>query len=93
MTRVLNKYAEDSGTLKREKVALSGDDMREGLTAVLSVKVPDPKFSSQTKDKLISSEVTPIVQNLVGDALSRWLEEHPAEAKVIVQGGGSGHGT
>ncbi|HEX2529207.1 MAG TPA: DNA topoisomerase (ATP-hydrolyzing) subunit B [Geminicoccus sp.] len=84
LTRVLNKYAEDSGTLKREKVALSGDDMREGLTAVLSVKVPDPKFSSQTKDKLISSEVTPIVQNLVGDALSRWLEEHPAEAKIIM---------
>ena len=84
LTRVLNKYAEDSGTIKREKVALSGDDMREGLTAVLSVKVPDPKFSSQTKDKLISSEVTPIVQNLVGDALSRWLEEHPAEAKIIM---------
>ncbi|HWL69948.1 MAG TPA: DNA topoisomerase (ATP-hydrolyzing) subunit B [Geminicoccus sp.] len=84
LTRVLNKYAEDSGTLKREKVNLSGDDMREGLTAVLSVKVPDPKFSSQTKDKLISSEVTPIVQNLVGDALSRWLEEHPAEAKQIM---------
>ncbi|WP_027136048.1 DNA topoisomerase (ATP-hydrolyzing) subunit B [Geminicoccus roseus] len=84
LTRVLNKYAEDSGTLKREKVALSGDDMREGMTAVLSVKVPDPKFSSQTKDKLISSEVTPIVQNLVGDALSRWLEEHPAEAKIIM---------
>ena len=84
LTRVLNKYAEDSGILKRDRVQLAGEDMREGLTCVLSVKIPDPKFSSQTKDKLVSSEVTPLVQGLVGDGLARWLEEHPAEAKLIL---------
>jgi DNA gyrase subunit B len=84
LTRVLNKYAEDSGILKRDRIQLTGEDMREGLTCVLSVKIPDPKFSSQTKDKLVSSEVTPLVQGLVGDGLARWLEEHPAEAKLIM---------
>ncbi|MEK0082923.1 DNA topoisomerase (ATP-hydrolyzing) subunit B [Benzoatithermus flavus] len=84
LTRALNKYAEDSGILKRDKVALTGEDMREGLTCVLSVKMPDPKFSSQTKDKLVSSEVTPVVSSVVGDALARWFETHPAEAKLIV---------
>ena len=84
LTRQVTKYAEESGILKREKVELSGDDTREGLTCVLSVKVPDPKFSSQTKDKLVSSEVRPVVENGVNDKLQQWLEEHPAEAKTVV---------
>ena len=84
LTRTLNNYANDSGIAKREKVALSGDDMREGLTCVLSVKVPDPKFSSQTKDKLVSSEVRPVVENIVSEKLAEWFEEHPADARKIV---------
>ncbi len=84
LTRSLNKYAEESGLLKKEKIALSGEDMREGLTCVLSLKVPDPKFSSQTKDKLVSSEVRAVVEGIVGDKLQQWLEEHPSEAKRIV---------
>ncbi|MCQ2914661.1 MAG: DNA topoisomerase (ATP-hydrolyzing) subunit B [Alphaproteobacteria bacterium] len=84
LTRVINNYAQESGLLKKEKVELNGEDMREGLTAVLSVKVPDPKFSSQTKDKLVSSEVRPVVEGVVGEKFERWLGEHPTEAKIIV---------
>ncbi len=84
LTRQVTGYAESSGIAKKEKVALTGDDSREGLTAVLSVKVPDPKFSSQTKDKLVSSEVRPVVENVVNDRLGQWFEEHPAEARTVV---------
>ncbi len=84
LTRQVTGYANSSGIAKKEKVELSGDDTREGLTCVLSVKVPDPKFSSQTKDKLVSSEVRPVVENIVNDKLGQWFEEHPNEAKIVV---------
>jgi len=84
LTRQVNGYAESSGIAKKEKVELTGDDCREGLTAIVSVKVPDPKFSSQTKDKLVSSEVRPVVESVVNQALAAWFEEHPAEAKTII---------
>ncbi len=84
LTRIINNYANESGIARKEKVSLSGDDAREGLTCVLSVKVPDPKFSSQTKDKLVSSEVRPIVESAVAEGLGTWFEEHPAEARAIV---------
>ena len=84
LTRTINHYANESASAKKDKIALTGDDMREGLTCVLSVKVPDPKFSSQTKDKLVSSEVRPVVESIVGEKLGEWFEEHPSEAKKIV---------
>uniref|UniRef100_A0A2A4Z4K9 DNA gyrase subunit B n=1 Tax=OCS116 cluster bacterium TaxID=2030921 RepID=A0A2A4Z4K9_9PROT len=84
LTRTINSYATSSGIAKREKVSIAGDDSREGLTCVLSVKIPDPKFSSQTKDKLVSSEVRPVVEGAIGGALSQYFEEHPSEAKIII---------
>ncbi len=84
LTRQVNNYAQSSGIAKKEKVALTGDDIREGLTCVLSVKVPDPKFSSQTKEKLVSSEVRPVVESVVNETLERWLEENPNHARVLV---------
>jgi DNA gyrase subunit B len=84
LTRQVIGYADKAGVVQKERVALTGEDCREGLTAIVSCKVPDPKFSSQTKDKLVSSEVRPVVENLINEALQYWFEEHPAEAKVIV---------
>jgi DNA gyrase subunit B len=84
LTRVVGNYIESSGMAKKEKVSVTGEDAREGLTCVLSVKVPDPKFSSQTKDKLVSSEVRPAVEGLVQEGLATWFEEHPQEARILV---------
>ena len=84
LTRCINGYATASGIAKKEKVELNGDDAREGLTVIISVKVPDPKFSSQTKDKLVSSEVRPVVESIVSDKLGQWFEEHPQEARQVI---------
>ncbi|MFZ9396708.1 MAG: toprim domain-containing protein, partial [Erythrobacter sp.] len=85
LTRTVNNYAAASGLMKKEKVSLSGEDMREGLTAIVSVKLPDPKFGSQTKDKLVSSEVRQPLESLMGEKMSEWLEENPADARAIIQ--------
>ncbi len=84
LTRTVNSNANKSGLARKDRVALSGDDAREGLTCVLSIKVPDPKFSSQTKDKLVSSEVRPVVEGILGDRLGQWFEEHPSDARTII---------
>jgi DNA gyrase subunit B len=84
LTRIVNNYASESGIAKKEKIVLSGEDAREGLTCIVSVKVPDPKFSSQTKDKLVSSEVRPVVETLVADKLGQWFEEHPQDARLVI---------
>ena len=84
LTRIVGKYAEEKGLMKKKDIKLSGEDMREGMTCVLSVKVPDPKFSSQTKDKLVSSEVRPVVESAIAEKLGEWFEENPTEAKEIV---------
>ncbi|MCE3231986.1 MAG: gyrase subunit [Rickettsiaceae bacterium] len=84
LTRAVNNYANDSGATKKEKIVLNGDDMREGLTCILSAKVPDPKFSSQTKDKLVSSEVRPFIEGVAYEKLCKWFEENPSESKIIV---------
>jgi DNA gyrase subunit B len=84
LTRTINNYLQQSGLAKRERVTLTGDDVREGLTCVLSAKIPNPKFSSQTKDKLVSSEVRPVVESVVSDNLSQWFEEHPSETRFII---------
>lgn len=84
LTRTINKYIEANNLAKKSKISLTGEDAREGLSCILSVKVPDPKFSSQTKDKLVSSEVRPVVEGIVADALDKWFEEHPTDAKMII---------
>ena len=84
LTRVVNKYANEHNLLKKNKFAISGDDIKEGLTCVLSAKIPDPKFSSQTKDKLVSSEVRMIVENIVNEKLSIWFDQNPSIAKIIL---------
>ena len=83
LTRQINHYITRNNLLKKGNISLSGDDAREGMTCILSIKVPDPKFSSQTKEKLVSSEVRPVVEQIVNDKLSQWLEENPNDAKIV----------
>ena len=84
LTRVINKYSNERNS-KKNKVTLSGEDIKEGLTAVLSIKMPDPKFSSQTKDKLVSSEIRLIVENIISDKVSTWFDQNPSIAKVVIE--------
>ena len=84
LTRIINKYASDNNLLKKNKVSLSGEDIREGLTAVLSIKMPDPKFSSQTKDKLVSSEIRLIVESIINEKLSVWFDQNPSIIKIVL---------
>ena len=84
LTRVINKYANENNLLKKSKVTISGDDIKEGLTCVLSTKIPDPKFSSQTKDKLVSSEVRMIVESIINEKLSRWFDQNPGIARIVL---------
>ena len=85
LTRVVNKYANEQNLLKKNKVSLSGEDIKEGLTAVLSIKMPDPKFSSQTKDKLVSSEIRNIVEHIIGEKVSTWFDQNPSTAKTVIE--------
>ena len=85
LTRVINKYSNDRSNNKKNKINLSGEDIKEGLTAVLSIKMPDPKFSSQTKDKLVSSEIRNIVENIIGEKVSTWFDQNPSVSKVVIR--------
>ena len=84
LTRVVNKYVSDNNVLKKNKLSISGDDIKEGLTALLSIKMPDPKFSSQTKDKLVSSEIRNIVETFINEKLSMWFDQNPAVIKIVL---------
>ena len=85
LTRVINRYSSEKNISKKNKVTLSGDDIKEGLTAILSIKMPDPKFSSQTKDKLVSSEIRLIVENIISDKISTWFDQNPSVARYVIE--------
>ena len=85
LTRIINKYADDNNLTKKNKVNISGDDVKEGLTAIVSIKMPDPKFSSQTKDKLVSSEVRNVVETIVSEKISTWFDQNPSVSKAVLE--------